>query len=683
MKKRSRSGCERTLPKRLGVAQHLIVGSVLVGTIACEEFSDEVAVPEGFEAEFQPSTLAFGTGAVDKYCGVEGDVPSIDSARARATLTLLTEPRQVIGRDFSGELSEGRMAAVRFTDSVPSAEVAALEAYPKRRSVESFGEVPIEDKVDLRLLKDAKKAASDHDATKTVKVIVSLPEEVDIPRFPRVNTSEARTSPSNAARDALASSIVDTLTELRRPGYEERSRQFECLFGARTLETYWLIPAMVVEVPLPNIVALAERADVGAVVPVSTSDPPPMSYISAARALMLTDPYRSGYTQGGQTIGLIDTGVWNAHTLFSNPSSIYFWRDCMNGSGTTCGQGSNLNPSDICPNHGHGTGMASIVSNNGALGANYNSVTGMLIDSWRAYDDSCFYHRDAGVRAFEAAVYVGDDIIIAEIQTFASNAVAATEAAAEAAFDAGAVVLAANGNRNDVPASLMSPARAHRVLAVGAQDVDSPYAICSGCSTGDATDGRTKPDITGPHLYSLASIKAATGYISGEWWGTSVAAAAAGAAAAHQRNRLRLAGYTDPGQVYAHMIMNGDRVAFDSTYGAGLVKLPVNGWEWWGSRQITTEGQVINISLSPVTSPTSALEAAIWWPEDKNQTHNQLYLALVSPSGTVSATSTRANSVFQKVRKTGAIASGTWTLRITGADIHSSQKVYYAAFRRY
>src|SRR4029077_1111688 len=99
-----------------------------------------------------------------------------------------------------------------------------------------------------------------------------------------------------------------------------------------------------------------------------------------------------------------------------------------------------LNTDDDCWNHG--TSSASELSANGNLGDVSRGVTAIAVDSFKVY--SCAgLDTAAAVRGFQAAVAVLDRVIVAEIQdTGGENGSIA--AAADAAFNAGAVVIAAN-----------------------------------------------------------------------------------------------------------------------------------------------------------------------------------------------------------------------------------------------
>src|SRR5436190_5634922 len=105
--------------------------------------------------------------------------------------------------------------------------------------------------------------------------------------------------------------------------------------------------------------------------------------------------------------------------------------------------------------------------------------------------------------------------------------------AADSAFDAGAVVIAANGNFGSAAGSVNSPANARKVLGIGAVDVRTG-ATPDFQGRGPTTDGRTKPDIQAPINVERASNASNTG--TRVLSGTSCATAEAGGAAAYLRS---------------------------------------------------------------------------------------------------------------------------------------------------
>src|SRR5262249_26724129 len=147
---------------------------------------------------------------------------------------------------------------------------------------------------------------------------------------------------------------------------------------------------------------------------------------------------------------------------------------------------------------------------------------------------------------------------VAEIQSNSSDS-GSTSAAADAAFDAGAAVIAAAGNFGPTAGSVRAPGNAHKAIAVGAFNVISG-ALNNSSGRGPTTDNRLKPDLTPPTSTPAASWEASSGLQI--FTGTSGAPPYMGAAAAMIRDRL--GSTSQPGHVYAFLIAaGGDDVSCD------------------------------------------------------------------------------------------------------------------------
>ena len=296
---------------------------------------------------------------------------------------------------------------------------------------------------------------------------------------------------------------------------------------------------------------------------------------------MNTDPYFNLGQTGGY-IGLLDSGMRFTHSLFTSPSNLDFRRDCVNG-GSDCNSGSSLNFNDDCWNHG--TSSGGIITANGNQGAAFRGVTGVTLDSFKVYPTSFDVNNaactgglstTAAVRGFQSAIAVLDRVIVAEMQS-SSDYVGSISVAADNAYDAGAVIIAANGNNGPGAGTVNAPGSAHRVIGVGAYDLQTQNQM-DGQSRGPTPDNRFKPDIQTPTGTETASNgcgfgqNCTTGGSDTDFrvfGGTSCATANAGGAAALLRNWLRGTSLSiDPGQVYAQLILSGQRpYPFDNTAG--------------------------------------------------------------------------------------------------------------------
>src|SRR5690606_19589748 len=107
--------------------------------------------------------------------------------------------------------------------------------------------------------------------------------------------------------------------------------------------------------------------------------------------------------------------------------------------------------------------------------------------------------------------------------------------------------------------------------------------------------------------------------------------------------------------------------------------LLLDGW-WTHNKANVTNAVNVDIPLS-VTGSVSRIDVAIWWPESIGGAHNDVDLRLVNPSGSVVASSTSVDSVFEKVREDTS-QLGTWKVRLTGYSVTGTQPVYWTALIR-
>jgi len=552
------------------------------------------------------------------------------------------------------------------------------------------------------------KAMIDHRPDDREHILIHLLDDVTIPRFPDLVSGEPRGSGANTEVARQTEELTTEITDRRAESYERLSQELAENYEAETLETFWLVKVMLVEMPLSTVPDIAEREDVLYVEPRHSGAAPPqnpnanpLDDVNDGRARIGTDPYFDlGLTDG--FIGVLDTGVRFTHELFRRPGRIDFEGDCVNG-GATCRVGQ-INPADDCWNHG--THSAAITSGNDNLRDRYRGVSGVTLDSWKVYPSSfnpttgaCVGSLDnvAVLRAFQNAVSVGDRVILASVPDV-GNHLSAISSAADSAFDSGAAILAANGSLGAGAGTVKSPASAHKAIGVGSVDVQTlnqdPWQ-----DLGPAPDDRIKPDIQAPTNTETASNAGDTALIDG-FGGTSGACPYVTGAAALVRNFLlnltRIdsspAGNVDPGQVYAYMILSGQVRNFNNTTGAGLLVLPNVAGRLAGivGRVDVRTGQTVSIPYANIGGGFSRLDAAIWWPDLKaifrgpKDPHSRVDLDLVDPNGLQVDTSTHASSVFQKVQRIGTIAPGTWSLRIRTGTVFNNPPtkplpVYYAA----
>ena len=524
-------------------------------------------------------------------------------------------------------------------------------------------------------------AVKSGDPTARQRIVVTFADDdVKIPTFPSLDPDLARSAPANALVQARSDALVANLTSQRAAGYQALSSEFTKL-GARTLSTFWLFKGLELDAPTSALAALAKRPDVNYVEPSDSGAPPPASNGSdtddeiVARGLMRTDPYFALGQTGGY-IGIIDTGVRSTHKMFNNPTKPWI-REDMTSTTTP-------NPDDDCWNHG--TSTMGILTGNDSLGARFRGITGITVDSFKVYPANCGGADAAATgRAFQRAVQVGDRVIVAELQ-FGVNGYDSVQVAADQAYDAGAVVLAANGNFGSGAGTVNSPAAAQKVLGIGDIHVTNLQTVDSQ-SRGPAADGRTKPDLVAPTDAETASNTADDGLRG--FGGTSGAVPQAAGAAALARNLLRGTNFDfNPGLVNAFMIATGTKypgsniaTGTSNITGTGGVDLPLQGRIFTQSLSVgdkQTATTTINVLPPEANDATKQLNVALWWPEAPT-VHNDIDLTLVDPNGVARAFSLSVSNVFERVHIAGPLTSGTWTIQVRGFSVTGTQQVFIGA----
>lgn len=599
--------------------------------------------------------------------GDPGQPSSIDDGDApeglREVATDLAAP-EATDKLYAVALRDGRLASRTVTAAPSPVVMTGLRYEPKAELAPAAPAV----KIDEALEAHVERAAATSAAHQRVEVVVTYRETLKLPRFPGLRVSEPRNSAGNQATAQRVGQLVGQIEQARAAEHAAHATELAARYGARVTGTFWLINGMVVELPLDQVRALAAEPDVQFVEHSEKPIPPPANNSVDVRALMNTEPYFA-LNQTGGFIGLLDTGIRLTHTLLSH---VDFRRDCVNGTSNNCTTGAGLDPSDNFWNHG--TSSASELTANANLGNNNRGVTAITVDSWKIYNNFGLVTA-AAVRGFQAAVAVGDRVIVAEIQDTGGET-GAIATAADAAFDAGAVVVAAAGNFGSGAGSVRSPGNAHKALAVGAVDVTS-LALQGYSGRGTAADGRTKPDLLGPTNVNAASNASDTALQL--FTGTSAATPNVAGATALM---WEFFGQAAPGFINAVMILTGRNfasAAFDNNNGAGIPFLPVNG-NIFSSSVVVAPGGTINVPIT-VSGSVLSIDASIWWPETPSA-HNDIDVRLVNPAGVVVASSTSGSSIFEKVRATSGLMTGTWNIRINGFSGSSNQLVFWAFFQQ-
>jgi serine protease AprX len=590
-----------------------------------------------------------------------------------------------------GPIHRADLKAGKIVSAVIDPAPRVIETNPAPRQQERPLEpIPPHRKLHPRLL-----ALLESNVQSETKVVILFEETIEIPRFPALDPRYPRNHPKNDGARSAAARLVRELQDKRVETYRQHAAEL-AKTGAKVIETFWLIDAVVAEMPVKKLLTLAKREEVLSIVPVDSGEPPPHdgndnNDVDDGRTRIVSDPY---FELSGGFIGLLDSGVRSLHEQFKDPSTLDFHLDCVNG-GADCMAGGN--PDDDCWNHG--TSTAAILTGNNQIGEPYRGVTKITVDSFKIYPsvfnkkyplcDSVASGLDtaAAVRGFQAAVAVLDQVIVAQIQQEGENGAVAQ--AANAAFDAGTVVVAANGNDGESTedGSVAEPASASRVLGVGNFDVVNGSQI-NEQGRGPGIDGRIKPDIQAPTNTETAGngclyMRDCRGVVIKEalrpFSGTSGAVPYAAGAAALLRNlvaRTMKTNAVDPGLVYALMILSGQRPKFDNDHGAGPLRLPTDGTLLWGVVTVK-HGDTFEVPVH-VHPHQKIVDAALWWPEDLGG-HNNVDLTIVDPNGKEEA-SNSLPSVFERARVEGA-TKGKWRILIHGRSVPlGPQRVYFAIF---
>jgi hypothetical protein len=499
-----------------------------------------------------------------------------------------------------------------------------------------------------------------------LEVVVTFKETIDLPRFPGLR-DQSRDSIEN--RDVLYRNgeLVKLIDEARAPEHDAHAAELEAHFGARVKERFWLTNGMVIEIPLSQLRALEQHPDVQYVEPAEKPFPPPAGTMLDVRTAENSDTL---FGIGGGYVALLDTGIRRTHVALKHCTASgekWCWSlalDCVNGQNNSCTSGSNLNPEDRCE---HGTGSAGQIISR--MAEPNRGMVQVVVDSMKVYTSICGLSTAAAQRGFAAAAHWGDNVVVAEMQDRSGGSSGAISQAADNAFAANRMVIAAAGNYGPNAGTVTAPGNAAKVLAVGAVDTLSRELYPQ--SGRGPYDGRTKPDLVG--LTNVMAPSSTSNTAMFEFGGTSAATPNVAALATQVWNVLNR---PSPGIVYAAMLAIGNNVGGpgDNTFGAGLPRWPGNGRMIASS--VPVAGSTVEVTIN-LPSAAKTVNVATWWPEAPTG-HKHISLFVVNPQGIVVASSESSTSVFQKAWVSGSIPTGNWKLRLVPVNPSNTRTVYYA-----
>jgi len=229
-----------------------------------------------------------------------------------------------------------------------------------------------------------------------------------------------------------------------------------------------------------------------------------------------------GYTGTGVVLALLDTGFYKAHETV-HPERILAEWDFVENDGDT------QDDADDPPgNHGHGTATLSAAAGR-ADGRLYGAGFGASLILCKTEDNSqeTPIEEDYYVAGLEFAESHGADVVTSSLgyidwytQAQLDGLTAVTTVGVNIATANGVFCCTAAGNFGPLGPSLIAPADAFQVIAVGA--VDNWGLIAGLSSRGPTADGRVKPEVVARGVSTwLASSGSPSGYGPGS--GTSYA----------------------------------------------------------------------------------------------------------------------------------------------------------------
>ena len=225
----------------------------------------------------------------------------------------------------------------------------------------------------------------------------------------------------------------------------------------------------------------------------------------------------TSYSTTDIVVAVIDTGIDASH-IDLDGGKVIAWVDYVNGR---------TSPYD---DNGHGTHVAGIIAGTGEGNAAYKGVApGVALIGLKVLDSQGSGSFSDVQAAIEWCINNKDKYNIRVINlslgsSSSSDGTDSVSQAANAAVDAGIVVVVAAGNSGPAKYTIGSPGAADKVITVGAgADVgEGGFFLASFSSRGPTADGRIKPDIVSPgYKITAPDANSGSGYVT--YSGTSMA----------------------------------------------------------------------------------------------------------------------------------------------------------------
>lgn len=514
--------------------------------------------------------------------------------------------------------------------------------------------------------------------------VVAYKHGVAMPALPPLVDTDDRYSQVNVPIHEQRLGLYEATKRLRISAADNLVAQLEQA-GGQVLQYLPLGGAMLVRAPKGFLAALDANPQVLYVEDNESVEL--FGTASDARALTESDTWFSaGYTGSGYA-SVIDSGIRTSHEMFTGPDRIYYVGDCVSGGSTCFSSSSSAYDPDV-DDQNHGTRVAATITGNADLGSAYRGFTSVWVDSWKvAPTGSSTLSVSAIERAFDMTISTGAHVANCSFGSSAGPS-GTLARAADSLFESNVAVIAANGNSGPGSGTVSSPASAHKVIGVGAYDVDT-LGLESYSSRGPTSDSRYKPDLTAPDCFVTASASSDTALAG--FCGTSGAAPVVTSMAMILRDILSWSssapGGSQAGRIYANLINLGNRdwdSPFNNSEGVGEIAFPDGGFSLYTGYRTLTNGDNDYVSFY-VGPDAKKISAAIWWPESDTATHRDLDLYLLKPSGSTSDSSLSYVSVFEHCEVFAPIATGTRKIKIHGDSVPflAFQRAYFSIIVEY